>query len=374
MHVNTSVEDRALQDAIRTIYARANATSTHRRGAATDRTTRATFAALGDLGANALVLEGSSDVAHRGYAEAGIVAEELGRALAPEPWIETVLHAGTLLRELETARPERDVLISSIAGGRLVPGLAEVDALESAPTEATWSAGAWSLRGVKAPVAVAPELGTIVVAARTPGGTTGIFQVDPALDGIEVLRYRSFDTSTVCRITFEDAPAVPLTADGFDATPALARARAITRIALAREAVGIMDAALQRTTEYLRTRHQFGVPLSSFQALTFRAADMYVEVELSRSVVLWATMIADEEPTQVLDAAARAAAVATRACRHLSKEIVQMHGGLGITAEHPIAHHASRLLALGTLLGRREEHLDQLARSLTLYDTVELLT
>jgi hypothetical protein len=123
-----------------------------------------------------------------------------------------------------------------------------------------------------------------------------------------------------------------------------------------------MEVALRTTTEYLKSRKQFGVPLNTFQALNFRAADMYVSLELAKSVTLWATMVvAAGTPEQLADAAARAALQVSRASRHIGQEAIQLHGGIGMTAEYSIGSYTSRLTALDHLLGDGNVHLTALA-------------
>ena len=125
-----------------------------------------------------------------------------------------------------------------------------------------------------------------------------------------------------------------------------------------------MEFALTTTTAYLKDRKQFGVPLSTFQALTFRAADMYIALELTRSVVQWATMVLGlGDRARSADAAARAALQVARAGRHIGHEAIQLHGGIAMTAEYSVGVYAARLAALEHLLGDAQHHLTTLAAS-----------
>ena len=123
---------------------------------------------------------------------------------------------------------------------------------------------------------------------------------------------------------------------------------AAAKIAYCHEALGAMDTALRLTTEYLTTRKQFGVTLNRFQALTFRAADMYTSLELTRSIVTWATMVLADQassPEQVAEAARRAKLQVSTAGRHIGQEAIQLHGGIGMTAEYTVGHLTARLTA-----------------------------
>src|SRR3712207_4415156 len=133
-----------------------------------------------------------------------------------------------------------------------------------------------------------------------------------------------------------------------------------------------MDTALRTTAEYLRTRKQFGVALNKFQALTFRAADMYVSLELARSTALWASMVQDAGG-DVVQAADRVRLQLSRAGRHIGKEAIQLHGGIGVTAEYSIGHYTSRLTAIDHLLGDGDWAATRLAEKVTGYPTVDPL-
>jgi alkylation response protein AidB-like acyl-CoA dehydrogenase len=132
-----------------------------------------------------------------------------------------------------------------------------------------------------------------------------------------------------------------------------------------------MAEALRLTTEYLKARRQFGAPLSSFQALTQRAADMYISLELARSMSLYATMsLADGTVDPVV--ASRAKLQIGRAARHIAQEAIQLHGGIGLTDEHPAGHYAARLTAIEHTLGSTDAHLRILTAHTKEYPRVEL--
>jgi alkylation response protein AidB-like acyl-CoA dehydrogenase len=136
-----------------------------------------------------------------------------------------------------------------------------------------------------------------------------------------------------------------------------------------------MEVALSSTCDYLKSRKQFGVTLNTFQALTFRAADMYVSLELGRSMALWATMVlAAGNPAATHEAASRAGLQVSRTGRHVGQEAIQLHGGIAMTAEYSIGTYTSRLTALDHLLGDGRYHLAELASGIGGYDEVEPLS
>ena len=146
------------------------------------------------------------------------------------------------------------------------------------------------------------------------------------------------------------------------------------RVAAAAEALGLISEALSATRDYLTSRKQFGVTLNKFQALTFRAADMYVDLELTRSLVLWATMVlADGSPEEASVAASRAALQVSTAGKRVGEEAIQLHGGIGVTAEYSVGHRLSRLRALEAQLGDTRLHTARLAGRVASYGEVDPL-
>jgi len=133
-----------------------------------------------------------------------------------------------------------------------------------------------------------------------------------------------------------------------------------------------MDTALTSTAEYLKMRRQFGVPLKTFQSLTFRAADMYVSLELARSMALWATLVLADGGDAVT-AASRAKLQVSVAPRHIGQEAIQLHGGIGMTAEYSVGHYTARLTMIDHLLGDGTYHLRELSRGLAAHGVVDPL-
>lgn len=209
---------------------------------------------------------------------------------------------------------------------------------------------------------------TLVVSAALPGGGTGLFLVDAK--AIARQPNRTFDGRRGTQVDLEETSAEPL-GEAVDASKAIARAVIRTQSALCAEAVGAMDEALRLTTEYLKTRKQFGVTLNKFQALTQRAADMYVSLEMARSMSFYAAMsIADGRFDPLV--ASRAKLQIGRCGRHIGQEAIQLHGGIGVTAEYPVGHYTARLTAIEQTLGSSRDHLRVLMDQVDDYDIVTL--
>jgi len=268
-------------------------------------------------------------------------------------------------------------LLEAVASGETVLGFAHAEpGARWTPTAekvtATASGEAWTLTGVKEPVPHGARADRLVVSAALPDGGTGLFLVEGDAPGLTRTGYATFDGGRAARVALDGTPATALGSG--DATAHISRALDGARIAAASEAVGAMEVALSATSEYLRSRKQFGVPLNTFQALTFRAADMYVSLELARSITLWATMVlAEESDDEVADAAARAGLQVSRAGRHIGQEAIQLHGGIAMTAEYSVGSYTAHLTALDHLLGDGGFHLAALSSSVGEHDEVDPL-
>jgi hypothetical protein len=310
-----------------------------------------------------------------GPVEVAIVAEEIGRVLAPEPFIEAVVLAGGLIDAVGTDA-QKSELLEAIAGGTSLPTFAHAEiGTRWTPTAsavtATQAGDGWTLSGAKEPVPHGARADVLVVSAALPDGGTGLFVVQGDATGLSRTGYRNHDGTRSANVRFDGTPATQLGAGG-DQTQAIERAQAVGRIAYSHEAVGAMDTALRTTTEYLKTRKQFGVTLNKFQALNFRAADMYVSLELARSIALWASVVQISDG-DVVTAADRARLLTSRTGRHIGKDAIQLHGGIGVTAEYKVGHYTSRLTAIDHLLGDGDFAADRLAAKVGSYPTVDPL-
>jgi alkylation response protein AidB-like acyl-CoA dehydrogenase len=370
-------EQTALREAVSGLLTRAYGDSeTRRRVTAADPGfDEKTWARLAEMGVLGLPFPEESGGMGAGPIEVALVAEEIGKVLAPEPFVEAVVLAGGLVQAAGTAA-QREELIGGLAEGSLVLAFAHAETgTRWTPTasgvKATEDGGSWTLTGVKEPVLNGARADVLVVSAVVGGGTR-LFVVRGDAGGLTRTGYRTHDGGRAAKVEFSATPAEPLGDGGADQTAVVERALAEARIAYSHEAVGAMATALTTTAEYLKTRKQFGVTLNKFQALTFRAADMYVSLELARSVALWASMVIDAGG-DVITAAERARLQTSRAGRHIGKDAIQLHGGIGVTAEYSIGHYTSRLTAIDHVLGDGDWAVARLAAGVDGYPTVDPL-
>ena len=377
MDFTFDTEQEALRDAVRGLLTKAYDTSETRRavvgkdpGWKSD-----TWQRLADMGVLGLPFAEEDGGMGAGPVEVSIVAEEIGRVLAPEPFIEAILLAGGLVGAAGTAK-QRSELLPAIAEGTLIPAFAGNEpagrwSIAAHGVMARQDGEQWTLTGVKEPVLGGARADVLVVTAKAGEGTA-LFTVAADASGLTRDGYKTHDGGRAARVTFDRTPATPLGEAGVDQTAAIESAMVHAQIAYCHEAVGAMEIAFETTTAYLKTRKQFGVTLNTFQALKFRAADMYVSLELAKSMTSWATLVLDAGE-DAGEAASRAKLIVSRTSRHIGQEAIQLHGGIGMTAEYSVGHYLSRLTALDHTLGDGNHHLSRLASTLADHDVVDAL-
>ena len=307
-----------------------------------------------------------------GAVEAGVVMEEIGRTLMPSPFLSTaVLAASALVRGGSDA--QKAAYLPKISDGSLLAALAVDEGAKHRPLQtklqAVRSGNGFKLNGAKAFVIDGHTADLLIVAARTAGsagernGLT-LFLVDPKAKGLPVERTAMVDSHNAARIEFSN---VEVNADSVlgevDQGGALLEGLLnIGRGAVASEMVGLSEEVFSRTVTYLKERKQFGKLIGEFQALQHRAAELYIDIEITRAAVLKALQTLDgnfdKASAAVAVAKARAGTTATRAVQ----EGVQMHGGMGMTDQFDIGFFMKRARVCQELFGDSNFHADRLAR------------
>jgi len=307
-----------------------------------------------------------------GCVEAGVVMEEIGRTLMPSPFLSTAVLAASALSRGGSAAQKAEHL-PKISKGELIAALAVDEGAKHRPLQtalkAVRSGNGFRLSGAKAFVVDGHVAGLLIVAARSAGAageSNGItlFLVDPKARGIATERTVMVDSHNAARIEFAD---VEVDSDhvlgevdqGYQLLEGVLN---IGRGAVASEMVGLSEEVFSRTVTYLKERKQFGKAIGEFQALQHRAAQLYIDIEITRAAVLKALQTLDANldgaANAVAVAKARAGATATRAVQ----EGVQMHGGMGMTDQFDIGFFMKRARVCEELFGDANFHADQLAR------------
>ncbi|WP_088311584.1 acyl-CoA dehydrogenase family protein [Novosphingobium sp. B 225] len=299
-----------------------------------------------------------------GAIENMIMMEELGKVIAIEPWLQTVVIGGGALKAVGGAHA--DALIPQIIGGDAVFAFAYAEPqgrydLANIATSAKGDASGYVLNGHKAVVYAAPWATHLLVTARTGGaradrGGVELFLVEANAKGITRRDYPTVDGFRASEIYFENVsvPGDALLPGGIDLIEALVDE---ATMALCAEATGVARKLLEGTVEYTKQRKQFGQPIGKFQALQHRMADMLVEAEQIQSMTLMGTLRLDLPTDQRKAAVSLAKAKVARSIKFVGQSAVQTHGGIGITMELGIGHYFKRATMIESQFGSADHHL-----------------
>ncbi|MES2975676.1 MAG: acyl-CoA dehydrogenase family protein [Pseudomonadota bacterium] len=306
-----------------------------------------------------------------GAFETMVVMEEMGRRLTLEPYACTAVICRDLL--LSGGSPaHKQAYLPRIVSGDLVLALAALERqsrfdLHDVAATARRAGDGWVLDGRKTLVPHGDSADLLLVSARVAGGqrdSAGIslFIVDAATPGLSRSRVTQVDSHRAADVELRgvQVPASALLGEPGQALALLESAREAGVVALLAESTGCMEELLKMTVEYLKTRRQFGRTLASFQALQHRAVDMLMHLEQARSMTILATSLLVQPPSPERSRwIAGAKAFSCQAWRFVGEQGVQLHGGIGITMEHAVAHLFRRLVAMESALGDRDHHLER---------------
>ncbi|MCR9134409.1 MAG: acyl-CoA dehydrogenase family protein [Alphaproteobacteria bacterium] len=326
------------------------------------------FAELGLIGA-------LFDEQHGGFGGAGfdisVLFEALGRGLVNEPFLASAILGGGLIAQLGND-VQKDILTEVISGKTLLALAHGEPESRFDPAQVTCRASqtdsGWTIDGHKAVVLNGDSADILVVTARVSGGDwdeDGIsaFLVPAGQSGVEIRGYPTIDGLHAAEIHLSS---VEMGGDALlgpigKAFPAIELAVARANIALASEAIGLMDVCRDMTLDYLQTRKQFGVPIGKFQALQHRMATVLMEIEQARSACINAAGRLDLPRVQREQAVSTAKALAGRVGRLVAEEAIQMHGGIAMTWEFDLGHYAKRLIMIDNQFGDVDYHLARFA-------------
>lgn len=307
------------------------------------------------------------------FVDVAILLEQFGAGLLPEPYVASVLSAGTAILRAGSAEQHEAFLAPLMAGdtslalawaergGRYDPTWVE--------TTATKKGEDYVLQGEKIFVQNGHAADVIVVSARTsgaPGDGDGIslFVLPRETEGLRITPVKTMDGQKAAMIKLDRAvvPGASRLGPEGAAAPVLDEIMDLGAAAACAEGLGVMRAALAMTVDYLKTREQFGVKIGTFQALQHRAVDMFVRTELAKSTSILASIkVSDPDPAERRFAVSAAKVELAICGRYVSQQAIQLHGGIGITDEHDIGLYFKRMHVLNALFGDEEHHLARFA-------------
>ena len=307
-----------------------------------------------------------------GALENAIIMEELGKVIAIEPYLQTVVIGGGALKAVGGA--QADAVIPEIIAGNVVIAFAYAEPqgrydLANIRTSAKKDGAGYTLNGHKSVVYAAPWASHLLVTARTGGSGrerdgVSLFLVDAKTPGIVRRDYPTVDGFQASEVYFENA-AIPGDALLGGEGAGIGLIEAIVdeaTVGICAEACGVTAKLHSGTLEYSLQRQQFGQPIGRFQVLQHRMVDMFMEVEQARSMTIMATLKLDLPANERMTAVSQCKAKVARAARFVGQNAVQTHGGIGITQELAIGHYFKRATMIENQFGSADYHYERMER------------
>jgi alkylation response protein AidB-like acyl-CoA dehydrogenase len=316
---------------------------------------------LAELGWTGITIPEEQGGIGLGYLELVVVAEQLGRSLAPLPFAASVYLATEALM-LSGNAAQKAAYLPRLATGKIVGcfAFAEKGALRANALNVTTMYGNGRLSGLK-PYVIGALAANFAIVVASQDGKPGLALVDLDEAGVTRTASENVDPSLAgAALRFEDVAAQWLEADASSIDMVLVRAA----VPLAFEQLGGAERALELTRDYVRERYAFGRPIGSFQALKHRLADAYVDIELARANCLYAAWALSNNAPDLVQAASAARISASKAYDVISRDIIQMHGGVGFSWDYDCHLFYRRATALAASIGSVPDWQDRLMRAL----------
>ncbi len=320
----------------------------------------AAYAELAELGLTGLYVPEDDGGMGLGPIEGMVVMEELGRGMVMEPLAQSLIAGAVLAGYADAAT--RAAWLPGVASGEKLVTLAYQErgsryALDAITGKAHQAPGGYVLNATKSIVTAGDKADAYIVSAKV-NSVMGLFLVERESAGVSTRGYNTQGGGRAAEVAFKNAPATLITTQG---QAALEHAVDNGIAATCAEAVGVMDKTLDITAEYMNTRKQFGVAISSFQALRHRMADMKMQLELARSMSYYASLKLNAPAPERRAAMARAKYQLGTSMRFISQQAVQLHGGIGVTDEYIVSHYFRKLTELEMSFGDTMHHLGEVS-------------
>jgi alkylation response protein AidB-like acyl-CoA dehydrogenase len=332
---------------------------------------RALWKEMAEMGWTGIIFPEELGGAGMGYGELAVVLEECGRVLAPEPFVSTLLLGGNAVLHGSNDALKKDLLPGVCSGDRILAMACQEHGRFDPyriDTRARQEGDGYRIDGQKQFVLDAHVADQLVVVARTGGEPSdrdglSLFVLDAGTDGMSIRRSQMVDGRNAAEVTLGGVLVAKERALGRidEGAELLDAVFARAAIGLSAEMLGTFDEAFERTLSYLKEREQFGVKIGTFQALRHRIVDMFCELELARSVVRDAASAIDEDREDLLQMASAAKARCSDVSSQITREALQMYGGIGMTDEEEIGLFFKRAKAAEFTLGDGIYHRDRYA-------------
>ncbi len=323
---------------------------------------RAIWRQFADLGWLGLPIEEAFGGIGGGSIEVGILMEALSPGLVSEPYLSTVVIGAGLVSAIATLE-QKQALLPKVANGALLLAFAHAERAargdhRRVDTIATRKDDGWRLNGVKTMVLDGGAADITLVSARLEDGTLRVFLVPRDQAGVTLQEFPRLGGGAACNMTLTDValPADALLGDDTNALPAIEAVMDRALAAISAEAVGVMQALLDRTLDYVKVRKQFGKPLGANQVIRHRLVDMSVHTDEARSLAMRAAMKMDAVAIERSKAASGAKAKIGKGARFVGEQAIQLHGAMGVTEELDVGAYFKRLTAFESMFGSTSHH------------------
>lgn len=330
------------------------------------------WAQMGELGWLSLPFPESAGGLGMEFLDVALILERLGTTLVPEPIIASVVLCGSALAKAGNGA-QHEQYLAPMMEGKTTLALCHAEPqsrynVACVATQASKRGGGYRLRGEKVWALHADAADHLLVSARTAGEVgdregVSLFVVDARASGVDIKPLKTIDGRRAAHVKLDGVEVGSEAAVGElnAAVPLLEELMDLGAAAACAEGAGLMEAAFEMTREYLCDREQFGAKIGSFQALQHRAVDMFVELQLAKATMLLAALRIDEPPEARQRAISTAKVQLAQSGNFITRQSIQLHGGVGVTDEHDIGLYYKRMLALNALFGDELHHTERFA-------------
>jgi len=295
-----------------------------------------------------------------GYTGLGQILYESGRTLTTSPLMSTVVLAGTMINTFASDE-QKQKYISAICEGKQLFAVAFEEKNIHAPHHAAASVSENKLSGSKKFVLDGHVADKFLVTASSDKGL-GVYVIDAKAEGVTIEKHIMMDSRNASTVTFDKAPVIDMIGLPGDAIEIMDKSLDIARVCLSAEMLGSLEEAFDRTMTYLKERKQFGVSIGSFQGLQHRAAHMYCEIELCKSLVIKSLQSIDANADNLGQLASMTKAKLGQIAKIVSNEAIQMFGGIGMTDDEEIGFFLKRARVAQQTFGDSNYHIDRFAK------------
>ena len=298
-----------------------------------------------------------------GPIELTVLFEEFGKALVVEPYLSSVVMSGTILEGC--SHPDKTAIIEKIISGEHQVSVAYAEPnigynFFNCVTAVSKNKDSFNLNGSKSLVLNGGNANQFIVLASYEKSSVLVL-VDADVEGLSVQSFKTLDGQTCGELTFENVSldSESILALGEDAESLFNKMVELSILCISAEAVGAMTSSYMKTVQYTKEREQFAQPISNFQVLQHRMVDMFIETELTKSLLIKATLQLDSNDPEAGNTISALKVQVGKAGRLVGQHAVQLHGGMGVSNEMSIGHYLKRFTAIDSKFGNTQYHINK---------------